>query len=213
MVIMTILKRKHKSMDPTDNKADEPLSHNELAANLARYLRGDAKFLCFMDVEVGDCEGYDRAPRPQWDDEKSYETYRKEWDDYKKLHPWSGRPDVFAINNQSLETRAYEVKVQRSDFLGDIRSGKWRRYLCTAGQVFFAVPEGIIEHSEVPKECGLIVREQLKQGGNTYGHTWQLRKRAPKHHDGKLSFNQCFKLLRGCHSQITNDQFRKNGAV
>jgi hypothetical protein len=52
----------------------------------------------------------------------------------------------------------YEVKVSRADFLGDLRREKWRGYLDHCHRLYFAVPEGMIDKSEVPAEAGLMVR-------------------------------------------------------
>jgi hypothetical protein len=55
----------------------------------------------------------------------------------------------------------YEVKVSRSDFQSDIRSGKWKGYLDHCHRFYFAVPAGMVKKEEIPEEAGLIVR-----GGN-----------------------------------------------
>lgn len=49
--------------------------------------------------------------------------------------------------------RAYEVKVSRSDFLGD---EKWRGYLQYCNELVFCAPKGIIKDGELPAEIGLI---------------------------------------------------------
>lgn len=52
----------------------------------------------------------------------------------------------------------FEVKISRSDFLGDVRSGKYKNYLESVKYLFFAVPKGMIDARECPDGCGLIVR-------------------------------------------------------
>lgn len=64
----------------------------------------------------------------------------------------------------------YEVKVTRADFLRDTRAEKWRHYLPSVERLYFAVPYGLVELSEVPAECGLLVR-------NTNG--WYTRRKPP----------------------------------
>lgn len=47
----------------------------------------------------------------------------------------------------------YEIKVSRSDFLGD---DKWRGYLTLCNEFYFAAPKGLIQLSELSSEAGLI---------------------------------------------------------
>lgn len=54
---------------------------------------------------------------------------------------------------------AYEVKVSRSDFMGD---NKWQEYLPYCNEFYFAAPPGLIEKNELPREVGLI--ETTKNG-------------------------------------------------
>lgn len=64
----------------------------------------------------------------------------------------------------------YEVKVSRSDFQSDLRSGKWRGYLDHCHRFMFAMPTGIAKKDEMPEEAGLIVRGPKG---------WQIQKAAP----------------------------------
>lgn len=52
----------------------------------------------------------------------------------------------------------YEVKISRSDFQSDIRSGKWKGYLDHCHRFYFATPAGMVKKEEIPEEAGLIVR-------------------------------------------------------
>lgn len=52
----------------------------------------------------------------------------------------------------------YEVKVSRSDFLSDIRTGKWKNYLPHCHRFYFAIKSGIAKKEEIPKEAGLLIR-------------------------------------------------------
>lgn len=47
----------------------------------------------------------------------------------------------------------YEIKVSRSDFLGD---EKWRNYLGMCNYLYFATPPGLIDKNELPPEIGLL---------------------------------------------------------
>lgn len=47
----------------------------------------------------------------------------------------------------------YEIKVSRSDFLGD---NKWHLYLQYCNEFFFVVPKGLIRKDELPDGVGLI---------------------------------------------------------
>lgn len=47
----------------------------------------------------------------------------------------------------------YEIKVSRSDFLGD---NKWHLYLQYCNEFYFVVPVGLVAKDEVPENVGLI---------------------------------------------------------
>lgn len=72
----------------------------------------------------------------------------------------SCRPDVLAINKSYTRWNptVYEIKVSRSDFLSDVKSGKWAKYYDAASAVSFAVPAGLVKKTEVPEKAGLIIR-------------------------------------------------------
>lgn len=103
--------------------------HNDLAADLAAHLRGNTRErMIWCDMQLGPAG--------------------------------SPRPDVYCIDctYSRFRATAYEVKISRSDFLSDVTSGKALRYLDFAGALVFAVPAGLVDKSEVPDGCGLIVR-------------------------------------------------------
>lgn len=84
------------------------------------------------------------------------------------------RPDVYAMEaciNRRPESRAYEVKFTRSDFLKDIKSGKYKKYEQFADRCFFAAPKGLIDKKEVPEGFGLMERSE---------NGWNMSKRASK---------------------------------
>lgn len=69
------------------------------------------------------------------------------------------RGDVVAMLASGRINRVdvYELKVARSDLLGDLRREKWRAYL-KHGAVWFAFPAGLADPREIPIEAGVIVR-------------------------------------------------------
>lgn len=72
----------------------------------------------------------------------------------------SVRPDVYTIRKSYVRPLpiAYEVKVSRSDFFHDVTAGKWQSYLKYASGVIFGAEFGLLERSDVPQHCGLILR-------------------------------------------------------
>ncbi len=81
------------------------------------------------------------------------------------------RPDVLTVkptfNLNQIRTATFEVKVSRSDFLNDVRTGKWEAYKAFSSYVYFAVPEGLVSVDEVPDGCGLMV-------GTEEGGVWNF---------------------------------------
>jgi hypothetical protein len=79
------------------------------------------------------------------------------------------RPDVFSIRNTSVETYVdpivHEIKVQRSDLLGDLRRPEKRAaYLDLGGECWYvlgcdAKGRSIGAPDEIPVECGVMVME------------------------------------------------------
>ena len=69
------------------------------------------------------------------------------------------RGDVVAmlVSGRRNRVDVYELKVARSDLLGDLRREKWRAYL-EHGAVWFAFPAGLADPREIPLEAGVIVR-------------------------------------------------------
>lgn len=129
--------------------------HDQLAHDLACHLRG------FGDVVV--------------------------WEDMQLGPSGSARPDLYVIpkSYSAFKPRVYEIKVSRSDFLSDVTSGKWQKYLEFASCVIFAVPKGLVNIGEVPSGCGLICR----------GESWRQAKRATVQSVSTLPRNAWLKLL------------------
>ncbi|WP_225031033.1 hypothetical protein [Paraburkholderia sp. XV] len=76
------------------------------------------------------------------------------------------RPDVFSMattyDAKRINPCVDEVKVSRADFLADVaRAEKRAGYARIAEVVYYVVPAGTAEASEVPVECGLIVEREL----------------------------------------------------
>lgn len=70
----------------------------------------------------------------------------------------NGRLDMIAIltTYQAQEIRGFEIKVARSDFLKDIDTGKYSKYLNVCHSLYFVAPTGLIKKNELPKGCGLL---------------------------------------------------------
>lgn len=97
---------------------------------------------------------------------------RMVWCDLQLGPSGSPRPDVFAIYKSFVHPQptAYECKVSREDFRGDVTSGKWQSYLRFASGVYFACEAGLLSKADVPEHCGLIVR-------NNQAGTWRAVKK------------------------------------
>ncbi|WP_410199523.1 hypothetical protein [Burkholderia cenocepacia] len=72
------------------------------------------------------------------------------------------RPDVFSVaatyDEKRINPCVDEVKVSRADFLADVaRPEKRAGYGRIAEVLYYAAPTGMIEPSEVPEGCGLLV--------------------------------------------------------
>ena len=69
------------------------------------------------------------------------------------------RGDVVAmlVSGRRNRVDVYELKVARSDLLGDLRREKWRAYL-EHGATWFAFPAGLADQREIPLEAGVIIR-------------------------------------------------------
>ncbi len=105
--------------------------HDDLAADLATYLRGnDRDRLVWCDMQLGPAG----SPRPD-----VYVIGKS----YSKFTPF-----------------AYECKISRSDFFADANVGKWQKYYAFASAVVFAVPDGLVKSTELPEGAGLIVRKE-----------------------------------------------------
>ena len=90
-----------------------------------------------------------------------------EWIFFRELRVGTGhrngslqRLDAFALNSlphTAMKRVCYEVKTSRSDFLCELRNPLKRRIgLRYSNEFYFVTPCRLVEHSEIPAECGLI---------------------------------------------------------
>lgn len=100
------------------------------------------------------------------------EQGRVTWENIELLVPHTEggrqaiRPDVFSLaatyDEKRINPCVYEVKVSRADFRADVaRPEKRGGYSQIAEIVYYVAPSGMIEASEVPAECGLLVETQV----------------------------------------------------
>ncbi len=102
------------------------------------------------------------------------------------------RPDVYSLvrtlNPKRMEPFVDEVKVDRGDFLADVRAQKFRAYEAYSALIFFACPEGLIRADEVPAGCGLLYRSAVG---------WRPVVRPRRRRAWDLTPNQWMKLVLG----------------
>lgn len=89
--------------------------------------------------------------------------------------PTIPRADIVRVSPTYIEynVEIYEVKQARADFLSDIRTEKWKKYLPYCSRFYFAVLKGMASKTEMPKEAGLYVYNPEKK-------SWTCTKAAPK---------------------------------
>jgi hypothetical protein len=89
----------------------------------------------------------------------------------KPLRWCIARPDVFSIRHTSVETyvepMVHEIKVRRSDLLGDLKQPAKRAAYLDLGECWYVLGcdargRAIGDASEVPAECGVMVLEQSR---------------------------------------------------
>jgi len=68
----------------------------------------------------------------------------------------SGQIDTWVMRKSWTQASVigYEIKVSRSDFLGD---NKWRKYLSSCNEFYFVVAPGVCDPREIPDGVGLMV--------------------------------------------------------
>jgi len=117
-------------------------------------------------------------------------------------------PDVFSIRRSSveayLEPVVHEIKVNRSDLLGDLRKpAKRAAYLAMAGAVWYVLGEDakgrpIAQADEVPAECGVL---QLERG------SLAVARSAPRRTMERLPFHVWMALAQASpHIRLDSDE-------
>lgn len=83
------------------------------------------------------------------------------WPKVLEIGPYGGsfRFDVIDVNRRDRKVKIFEVKTNRSDFLGD---EKWERYLDYCDYFAFVCPKGVIKKSDLPEKIGLVYIEKSK---------------------------------------------------
>lgn len=83
---------------------------------------------------------------------------------------WGGRFDVVAVTPNRGHVKIIEVKTSRSDFLHGLNKEdaqgrtQFQHYMEYCQQFFVAVPAGLVEKDELPKDVGLI---EVYESGTT----------------------------------------------
>lgn len=117
----------------------------------------------------------------------------------------SERPDVYCISKSFTKPQptTYEIKVNRSDFLTDVRKSKWESYRPYSEYIFFACPDGLLTPAEIPDGCGLIVRK---------AKVWRVLKQATSKPVDVFDESVVVKLLIASHSgdRCTDGGYRKH---
>jgi hypothetical protein len=78
-------------------------------------------------------------------------------------------PDVYSIRHTTveayLEPIVHEIKVHRSDLLGDLRNpAKRAAYQQLCGEFWYVLREGIAEPDEIPADCGVMIAREGRDG-------------------------------------------------
>lgn len=97
----------------------------------------------------------------------------------KHLENNVGVPDLFVMRKSYTrpEIRIYEVKASTADLRGDLRKGKWLRYLPFADRMYFALGPEVDEKSLYPENVGI-----MKRGPKG----WKTLKPAPRNPERKV---------------------------
>jgi len=99
--------------------------------------------------------------------EAAFHISPSEWLFFRELRVGTGtrngslqRLDAFALNSlphTAMKRVCYEIKTSRADFLCELRNPLKRRIgLRYSNEFCFVTPARLVEHAEVPAECGLI---------------------------------------------------------
>lgn len=93
---------------------------------------------------------------------------RNGWELFPEFVLWTKRVDALAVRlyNSGPPLIAYEIKVERGDFLAEIRNPDKRlEAMEVAAAYYLAAPTGLIAPEEVPEGCGLVEVSLGPRGG------------------------------------------------
>ena len=144
------------------NRARRDL-HEELVERVAREMTRAGRLAwrgLSLRAKLPDSPGADGAPVPG---------------------PWVvAMPDVFSIRHTTVEAYVepivHEIKVRRSDLLGELRNpAKRAAYLQLGGELWYVLRAGIAEPDEIPPECGVLIASECASE-----HTLDVARPAPK---------------------------------
>ena len=83
----------------------------------------------------------------------------------RRARRWWRIIDAFAMSlwpSKKFERVAYEIKVNRADFLREIRDPDKRQFaMAFSNRFYFVMPDGVADKREIPDECGLMI---VKEG-------------------------------------------------
>lgn len=104
------------------------------------------------------------------------------------------RFDLMILHANKQHFRGFEFKRTRADFLRDLRSGKWVRYLDYCNTFTWVCPNELIYPDEIISPCGLL---------------WIEEKKVTKCYDGTYVFQESEwkKIPRGL--DLSQESFKK----
>lgn len=94
---------------------------------------------------------------------------RNGWELFPEFQLWTRRVDALAVRlyNSGPPIVAYEIKVERGDFLAEMRSPDKRAEAEEiAAECWFAAPKGLIAPEELPEGWGLVEVRLGPRGGS-----------------------------------------------
>ena len=90
-----------------------------------------------------------------------------------RAYPKDCRYDLMILNAQQQYFRAFEFKRTRSDFLQDLRSGKWVKYLDFCNSFTWVCPRGLIHPDEILSPMGLLwITDEQKVECYDHSYIW-----------------------------------------
>jgi hypothetical protein len=125
------------------------MTHNELLDSLA-YFKGSIFKTIFLE----------NPQKAYWEKQKKFRELALTGDmkGFRELrnekNTSAPQADLIVIANY-YNIEIYEVKATRADFLSDIRTKKWEKYLNYCHRFYFACLSGICKKNEIPEPAGL----------------------------------------------------------